>query len=104
MKLAAELARIPRGHTVYILDEPTTGLHLADIEQLLKVLFRLRDMGNTVIVIEHNLDVIKMADHIIDLGPDGGDGGGRLIGAGTPEEISRIKNSETGRYLKTYLK
>ena len=104
VKLAAELARIPRGHTVYILDEPTTGLHLADIEQLLKVLFRLRDMGNTVIVIEHNLDVIKMADHIIDLGPDGGDGGGRLIGAGTPEEISRIKNSETGRYLKPYLK
>jgi excinuclease ABC subunit A len=104
VKLAAELARIPRGHTVYILDEPTTGLHLADIEQLLKVLFRLRDMGNTVIVIEHNLDVIKMADHIIDLGPDGGDGGGRLIGAGTPEEISRIKNSETGKYLKPYLK
>ena len=104
VKLAAELARIPRGHTVYILDEPTTGLHLADIEQLLKVLFRLRDMGNTVIVIEHNLDVIKMADHIIDLGPDGGDGGGRLIGAGTPEEISRIKNSETGKYLRPYLK
>ena len=104
VKLAAELARIPRGHTVYILDEPTTGLHLADIEQLLKVLFKLRDMGNTVIVIEHNLDVIKMADHLIDLGPDGGDGGGRLIGAGTPEEISRIKKSETGRYLKAYLK
>ena len=104
VKLAAELARIPRGHTVYILDEPTTGLHLADIEQLLKVLFKLRDMGNTVIVIEHNLDVIKMADHIIDLGPDGGDGGGKLIGAGTPEEISRIKNSETGKYLKPYLK
>ena len=104
VKLAAELARIPRGHTVYILDEPTTGLHLADIEQLLKVLFKLRDMGNTVIVIEHNLDVIKMADHIIDLGPDGGVGGGRLIGAGTPEEICRIKNSETGKYLKPYLK
>ena len=104
VKLAAELARVPRGHTVYILDEPTTGLHLADIEQLLKVLFKLRDMGNTVIVIEHNLDVIKMADHIIDLGPDGGDGGGRLIGAGTPEEICRIRRSETGKYLKPYLK
>ena len=103
VKLAAELARVPRGHTVYILDEPTTGLHLADIEQLLKVLFKLRDMGNTVIVIEHNLDVIKMADHVIDLGPDGGDGGGKLIAAGTPEEICRVRRSVTGKYLKPYL-
>ena len=100
VKLAAELARVPRGHTVYILDEPTTGLHLADIEQLLKVLFKLRDMGNTVIVIEHNLDVIKMADHVIDLGPDGG---GKLIAAGTPEEICRVRRSVTGKYLKPYL-
>ena len=100
VKLAAELARIPRGHTVYILDEPTTGLHLADIDQLLKVLFRLRDLGNTVIVIEHNLDVIKTADHIIDLGPEGGDAGGRVIAEGTPEEVAAISASHTGRYLK----
>lgn len=100
VKLATELARIPRGHTVYILDEPTTGLHLADIDQLLKVLFRLRDLGNTVIVIEHNLDVIKTADHIIDLGPEGGDDGGRVIATGTPEEVAEIPGSHTGRYLK----
>ncbi len=103
VKLAAELARVPRGHTVYILDEPTTGLHLADIDQLLKVLFKLRDMGNSVIVIEHNLDVIKTADHIIDLGPEGGDDGGRIIACGTPEEIAKCKNSHTGRFLKSYL-
>ena len=103
VKLAAELARIPRGHTVYILDEPTTGLHLADIDQLLKVLCRLRDMGNTVIVIEHNLDVIKTADYIIDMGPEGGDHGGRVIAQGTPEEVAKVKRSHTGRYLKPYL-
>ncbi len=103
VKLAAELARVPRGHTVYILDEPTTGLHLADIDQLLKVLFKLRDLGNTVIVIEHNLDVIKTADHIIDLGPEGGDAGGRLIAQGTPEQVARVKASHTGRYLRSYL-
>ena len=103
VKLAAELARVPRGHTVYILDEPTTGLHLADIDQLLKVLFKLRDQGNTVIVIEHNLDVIKTADHIIDLGPEGGSGGGRIIACGTPEEIVKVKKSHTGRFLKPYL-
>ena len=104
VKLAAELARVPRGHTVYILDEPTTGLHLADIDQLLKVLFKLRDMGNTVIVIEHNLDVIKTADHIIDLGPEGGDGGGKIIVCGTPEEIVKNKTSHTARFLAPYLK
>ncbi|MDR0932168.1 MAG: excinuclease ABC subunit UvrA [Victivallales bacterium] len=104
IKLAAELARIPRGHTVYILDEPTTGLHLADIDQLLKVLHRLRDMGNTVIVIEHNLDVIKTADYIVDLGPEGGDCGGKVVACGTPEEVVQVKKSHTGRYLKKYLK
>lgn len=103
VKLAAELARVPKGHTVYILDEPTTGLHLADIDQLLKVLFKLRDMGNTVIVIEHNLDVIKTADHIIDLGPEGGTAGGKIIAAGTPEEIAANSKSHTGRFLKSYL-
>ena len=104
IKLATELARIPRGHTLYILDEPTTGLHLADIDQLLKVLFKLRDMGNSVVVIEHNLDVIKMADHIIDLGPEGGDRGGEIIGTGTPEELAQTPDSITGRYLKPCLK
>ncbi|MBE6392257.1 MAG: excinuclease ABC subunit UvrA [Lentisphaerae bacterium] len=104
VKLASELARVPRGHTVYILDEPTTGLHLADIDQLLKVLFKLRDLGNTVIVIEHNLDVIKTADHIIDLGPEGGDDGGRLIVCGTPEEIVKNHVSHTARFLAPYLK
>ena len=104
VKLAAELARIPRGHTVYILDEPTTGLHLADIDQLLKVLFKLRDMGNTVIVIEHNLDVIKTADHIIDIGPEGGDAGGKIVTCGTPEEIVRNRKSHTARFLAPYLK
>ena len=103
MKLAAELSRVPRGHTVYILDEPTTGLHLADIDQLLKVLFRLRDMGNSVIVIEHNLDVIKTADHIIDLGPEGGDAGGRIIACGTPEEIVKKTASHTAHFLKPML-
>ena len=104
VKLAAELARVPKGHTVYILDEPTTGLHLADIDQLLKVLFKLRDMGNTVIVIEHNLDVIKTADHIIDLGPEGGTSGGQIIACGTPEEVAEIKKSHTGTFLAPYLR
>jgi len=103
VKLAAELARIPRGHTLYILDEPTTGLHLADIEQLMKVLFRLRDLGNTILVIEHNLDVIKVADHIIDLGPEGGDNGGKIIAEGTPEEVAAVPQSYTGQFLKPYL-
>ncbi len=103
VKLAAELARVPRGHTIYILDEPTTGLHLADIEQLLKVLNRLRDVGNTVVVIEHNLDVIKTADYLIDLGPEGGTAGGQLLAAGTPETVANVDASHTGRYLRDYL-
>lgn len=104
VKLAAELAKIPRGHTLYILDEPTTGLHLADIETLLRVLVKLRDHGNTVLVIEHNLDVVKTADHIIDLGPDGGVGGGMLVAKGTPERVAKIKASHTGCFLKSLLK
>ncbi len=104
VKLATELARIPRGHTLYILDEPTTGLHLADIRQLLEVLARLRDKGNTVLVIEHNLDVIKVADHVIDLGPDGGDAGGRIVAEGTPEEVAATPESFTGQYLSRLLK
>lgn len=104
IKLAAELSKIPKGHTVYILDEPTTGLHLADIKQLLKVLMKLRDKGNTVLVIEHNLDVIKCADYIIDMGPEGGDDGGKVIAQGTPEEVAKVKKSYTGQYLKDYLK
>ncbi len=104
VKLASELSRIPRGHTMYILDEPTTGLHLADIKQLLDVLFQLRDKGNSVLVIEHNLDVIKTADYIIDLGPEGGEAGGRIIAKGTPEQVAKVKASYTGQYLKKYLK
>ncbi|MCQ2379017.1 MAG: excinuclease ABC subunit UvrA, partial [Victivallaceae bacterium] len=104
VKLAAELARVPRGHTVYILDEPTTGLHLSDIDQLMKVLFKLRDLGNTVVVIEHNLDVVKTADYIIDLGPEGGDAGGSLVVCGTPEKVAKCRRSHTGRFLKPYLK
>jgi len=104
VKLAHELAKIPRGHTLYVLDEPTTGLHSADIDQLMKVLIRLRDKENTVLVIEHNLDVIKLADHIIDLGPEGGDGGGTLVATGTPEEIAKCKKSYTGKYLAPLLR
>jgi excinuclease ABC subunit A len=100
VKLAKELSKRATGRTLYILDEPTTGLHFADIEQLLVVLHRLRDEGNTVIVIEHNLDVIKTADWVVDLGPDGGDGGGRIIATGTPEEIAQSASSYTGQYLK----
>ncbi|MCL0035758.1 ATP-binding cassette domain-containing protein [Thermodesulfovibrionales bacterium] len=103
VKLAAELSRQETGKTLYILDEPTTGLHFADIEKLLRVLSRLVDAGNTVLVIEHNLDVIKTADHIIDLGPEGGDDGGEVIATGTPEEIARNKNSYTGKFLKKLL-
>jgi excinuclease ABC subunit A len=103
VKLATELAKIPRGHTIYILDEPTTGLHIADIEQLLAVLMKLRDLGNTVLVIEHNLEVIKVADHILDLGPEGGDKGGRLIAEGTPEEVAKNKKSYTGQFLADLL-
>jgi len=104
VKLAKELSKRDTGKTVYILDEPTTGLHFADIKQLLKVLHRLRDNGNTIMVIEHNLDVIKTADWIIDLGPEGGNGGGEIIATGTPEDIAKIKKSHTGQFLKQVLK
>jgi excinuclease ABC subunit A len=103
VKLASELGRVSGGHALYILDEPTTGLHFADIKKLLAVLGRLVDMGNTVVIIEHNMHVIKTADWIIDLGPEGGDGGGRVIAQGTPEEVARVPESHTGRYLKPYL-
>jgi excinuclease ABC subunit A len=99
VKLAKELSRVSTGDTVYILDEPTTGLHFADIQKLLDVLHRLTDAGNTVIVIEHNLDVIKTADWIIDLGPEGGDGGGRIVAEGTPEEVAEVEGSYTGQFL-----
>jgi len=104
VKLAKELSKRDTGRTLYILDEPTTGLHFHDVAQLLKVLDRLRDAGNTVVVIEHNLDVIKRADWIIDMGPEGGSGGGEIVGAGTPEDIAKIKRSHTGRFLKPLLK
>jgi len=104
VKLSRELSRRSTGRTLYILDEPTTGLHFADIQQLLDVLHRLRDAGNTVLVIEHNLDVIKTADHIIDLGPEGGDEGGKVVATGTPEEIARLKGSYTGQFLKRVLR
>jgi len=103
VKLAKELSKRATGRTLYILDEPTTGLHFADIAQLLKVLHRLRDEGNTVIVIEHNLDVIKTADWVVDMGPEGGDGGGQIIATGTPEDIAANKRSYTGKYLKATL-
>ena len=103
IKLATELSKRSTGKTLYILDEPTTGLHFADVEKLLYVLNRLVDEGNTVVVIEHNLDVIKQADHIIDLGPEGGDEGGRIVCEGTPEEVAQIEESKTGKYLKRML-
>ena len=103
VKLATELARVSTGRTIYILDEPTTGLHAADVHKLIEVLQRLVDAGNTVLVIEHNLDVIKTADHIIDLGPEGGDGGGYIVATGTPEEVAQVPESYTGQYLKKYL-
>ena len=103
VKLATELARVSTGRTIYILDEPTTGLHSADVHKLIEVLDRLVDAGNTVLVIEHNLDVIKTADHIIDLGPEGGDGGGYIVASGTPEAITQVAESYTGQYLKPYL-
>jgi excinuclease ABC subunit A len=103
VKLATELGKTATGHTLYVLDEPTTGLHFADIHNLLNVLNRLADMGNTVLVIEHNLDVIKCADWIIDMGPEGGDGGGRVIATGTPEEICQSSESHTAEYLRPKL-
>jgi excinuclease ABC subunit A len=102
-KLARELSKRSTGRTVYILDEPTTGLHFEDINKLLIVLHRLVDEGNTVIVIEHNMDMIRSADYIIDLGPEGGDAGGRIVARGSPHEIIRNKGSYTGQYLKRYL-
>jgi excinuclease ABC subunit A len=104
VKLATELSKRPTGKTIYILDEPTTGLHTADVHKLCDVLNRLIEGGNTVIVIEHNLDVIKTADYIIDLGPEGGDGGGEIVAAGTPEQVSLVEGSYTGKYLKEILK
>ena len=103
VKLATELARVSTGKTIYILDEPTTGLHAADVHKLIEVLQQLVDAGNTVLVIEHNLDVIKTADHIIDLGPEGGDGGGFVVASGTPEQVAEVAESYTGQYLKRYL-
>ncbi len=103
VKLATELARVSTGRTIYVLDEPTTGLHAADVHKLIDVLQKLVDAGNTVLVIEHNLDVIKTADHIIDLGPEGGDGGGMIVASGTPEEVAAEPDSYTGQYLKRYL-
>ena len=104
VKLAQELSKRDTGRTLYILDEPTTGLHFADIALLLKVLHQLRDAGNTIVVIEHNLDVIKTADWLIDMGPEGGSGGGKVVAVGTPEEVAANPASVTGRYLKPYLK
>ena len=103
IKLSRELAKKATGNTLYILDEPTTGLHFADIEKLLDVLQTLVEQGNTVVVIEHNLDVIKTADYIIDLGPEGGDGGGKIIAEGTPEQVAKTPESYTGKYLQKML-
>jgi excinuclease ABC subunit A len=104
VKLASELSKRSTGRTIYVLDEPTTGLHTADVAKLIEVLQRLVDSGNTVLVIEHNLDLIKTADYLIDLGPEGGDGGGTLVAAGTPEEVTQIKASYTGQFLQKKLK
>ncbi len=103
VKLATELSKVSTGRTIYILDEPTTGLHTADVHKLVEVLQRLVEAGNTVVVIEHNLDVIKTADHIIDLGPEGGDGGGTVVCTGTPEQVAQCEASYTGKYLRRAL-
>ena len=103
IKLSKELGKRASGKTLYILDEPTTGLHFADVKQLLGVLTRLRDQGNTIVVIEHHLDVIKCADWIVDMGPEGGSGGGQVIAKGTPEQVSKVKKSFTGQFLKKIL-
>lgn len=104
IKLATELSRRSTGKTIYILDEPTTGLHFEDVRKLIEILRRLSQGGNTVVVIEHNLDVIKTADYIIDMGPEGGDGGGTVIAKGTPEEVAESEMSYTGKYIRKYLK
>ena len=103
VKLSKELAKRSTGRTLYILDEPTTGLHFEDVRKLLEVLHELVDQGNSVVVIEHNLDVVKTADHIIDIGPEGGDGGGMIVAEGTPEEVANVKASYTGSYLRPML-
>ena len=103
VKLATELSRVSTGRTIYVLDEPTTGLHAADVHKLIDVLQQLVEAGNTVLVIEHNLDVIKTADYVIDLGPEGGDQGGHVVVAGTPEQVAQVEGSYTGQYLKKYL-
>jgi excinuclease ABC subunit A len=104
IKLSKELSKRGTGRTVYILDEPSTGLHFDDVKKLVAILQALTEQGNTVIVIEHNLDIIKVADHLIDLGPEGGIGGGKIVAAGTPEEVAKIPQSPTARFLKPYLK
>ena len=103
IKLATELSKRGTGKTIYILDEPTTGLHFADVHRLIEILRRLSDGGNTVVVIEHNLDVIKTADYLIDIGPEGGEDGGTVIAKGTPEEVAATPGSYTGKYVKKYL-
>jgi len=103
VKLASELGKTATGHTLYVLDEPTTGLHFADIHNLLNVLNRLADMGNTVVIIEHNLDVIKCADWLIDLGPDGGQAGGQIVAEGTPENVAANPGSYTGQFLARHM-
>jgi excinuclease ABC subunit A len=103
VKLSTELGKRDTGNTLYILDEPTTGLHFQDVQMLINVLNRLVDRGNTVLVIEHNMDVIKVADHLIDVGPEGGNAGGEIIATGTPESVSKMKRSWTGRFLKDEL-
>ena len=104
IKLSAELSKRDTGRTLYILDEPTTGLHTADVARLVGILHRLCDAGNTVVVIEHNLDLIKTADHLIDLGPEGGEAGGSIVAVGTPEEVAACEASHTGRYLRDKLR
>ncbi len=104
VKLATELSKRSTGDTIYVLDEPTTGLHSADVHKLILVLEKLVQGGNSIVVIEHNLDVIKTADYIIDMGPEGGDGGGQVVASGTPEEVMKSNKSYTGKYLKKYLK
>jgi excinuclease ABC subunit A len=103
VKLAKELSKRATGRTLYILDEPTTGLHFADVEKLLEVLHALVEQGNTVVVIEHNMEVVKTSDHIIDLGPEGGNGGGRIVAQGTPEDVARVPESYTGKFLAPHL-
>jgi excinuclease ABC subunit A len=104
VKLATELSKKSTGKTLYVLDEPTTGLHTADVHKLVDILQQLAEGGNTLVVIEHNLDVIKCADYVIDLGPEGGDRGGKIIAKGTPEQVSKVKGSYTGQYLKSVMK